>query len=94
MNTTLQVRIYKKTKQNVKKILDDLGLDISSAVKLYFRQIQQAQGLPFRVLTTNGYTPEFEQEILDQSNELLRQRKRGTLKTYSSSRQLFKELDI
>jgi DNA-damage-inducible protein J len=67
--STLQVRIDKKTKKTAKKILDSIGLDMSSAVKIYFRQIVIVKGLPFQPLTENGLTEKQEQEILKASEE-------------------------
>ncbi len=64
MMTTVQARIDTKVKKETKRILDKLGLDFSSAINLYFRQITQKKGIPFRVLTENGFTEEQEQEIL------------------------------
>ena len=38
-NEQIQIRIDSKTKREAKKVLDNLGIDMSSAVKLFFRQI-------------------------------------------------------
>ena len=94
MNSTLQVRIDSKTKHQVKKILDKLGLDFSSAIKLYFYQIQRTKNLPFIVRTENGYTPEFEQEIVRQLAEMKRERKAGKAKLYKSSREWAKDIGL
>jgi len=66
---TLQVRIDEATKKSAKKILDKIGMDMSSAVKVYFKQIVVTQGIPFRLLTENGLTPRQEKEILKASEE-------------------------
>ena len=62
--TTLQVRIDEKTKNASKKIFEDLGIDMSSAVKLYLRQVVVHQGIPFKIVTENGLTLEEEDRIL------------------------------
>jgi len=64
MNTTLQIRIDKKTKNATRKILEKLGLDMSTAIKIYFNKINHCKGLPF-LLTENGLTVEEEEEILE-----------------------------
>lgn len=69
MNTTIQIRIDKKTKDATKKILSKLGLDISTAIKLYFYKINKLKGLPFLLLTENGFTSREENEILKLSAE-------------------------
>lgn len=67
---TIQIRIDEKTKTAAKKILETLGLDISGAIKMYLKQIILRKGLPFKVLTENGMTPEEEDEILRISKEM------------------------
>ncbi|MEK7118780.1 MAG: type II toxin-antitoxin system RelB/DinJ family antitoxin [Patescibacteria group bacterium] len=63
--TTIQVRIDAKTKREARKVFDGLGLDFSSAVKVYLRQVAREKSLPFRPgRTVNGFTPEYEQKIL------------------------------
>jgi addiction module RelB/DinJ family antitoxin len=46
--TTVQFRIDEETKNAVKQILDKLGLDMSSALKMYLNQIIITKGIPFR----------------------------------------------
>ena len=65
----IQLRIDDKTKNSAKKVLDELGIDMSSAIKVYLRQIVINQGIPFKLVTENGFTPEEEREILKASEE-------------------------
>lgn len=67
--STIQVRIDEKTKKSAKKVLDKIGIDMSSAVKFYFKQIVITQGIPFPLLTENGLTVQQEKEILKASEE-------------------------
>ena len=62
--TTLQIRIKEETKREAKKVLDILGLDMSSAITIFLHQVILKKGIPFPMLTTNGFTPEFEAEVL------------------------------
>ena len=55
-NQQLQIRIDSKTKKEAKEILDNLGMDMSSAVKLFFRQIINARNIPFELRDENGLT--------------------------------------
>ncbi|MCX6733297.1 MAG: type II toxin-antitoxin system RelB/DinJ family antitoxin [Candidatus Peregrinibacteria bacterium] len=66
---TVQIRIDEKTKKSAKKILDEVGLDMSSAIKLYFNQITIRQGIPFQILTENGLTLDQEKQIQKASAE-------------------------
>lgn len=68
----IQLRIDDKTKNSAKKVLDELGVDMSSAIKVYLRQIVINQGIPFKLVTENGFTPDEEQEILKASEEAKR----------------------
>ncbi|MBD3270115.1 type II toxin-antitoxin system RelB/DinJ family antitoxin [Candidatus Peregrinibacteria bacterium] len=65
----IQIRIDQKTKEAARKELKKLGLDMSSAVKLYLHQIIIHKGIPFRIVTENGLTPAEEKAILKASKE-------------------------
>ena len=67
--SNIQIRIDKKEKEEAKKIFDKLGLDMSSAIKLFLRQARIKKGLPFLLLTENGLTNEEEDSILKASTE-------------------------
>ena len=55
-NEQIQIRIDAKTKNAAKKVFDGLGIDMSSAVKLFFRQTINAKNLPFELRDENGMT--------------------------------------
>lgn len=61
---TIQVRTEEKTKRSAMHILDKLGLDLSTAINIYLVQIIEKNGIPFPVVTENGFTPAQEIEIL------------------------------
>ncbi len=67
--TTLQLRIDEDTKSRAKAILDEVGLDMSTAIKLYLKQIALVKGIPFKIITENGLTLEHELQILKASAE-------------------------
>lgn len=94
MDSTIQVRVDSKTKKQVKKVLDKLGLNFSSAISIYFRQINKEQGIPFRVtLTENGYTPEFEETLLREYKEAKEEHRTGKRKEYKNKEELFAALN-
>lgn len=45
----IQVRIDAATKREVRKFLEEIGLDVSTAVKIFFKQIQRTRSLPFDI---------------------------------------------
>jgi len=61
--TQLQVRIDEDTKEKAKEILDELGLDASTAVKMLFRQIVKTGTLPLEIRDTDGFRPHKAQEL-------------------------------
>jgi len=65
-NEQIQIRIDSKTKNEAKKILDSLGMDMSSAIKIFFRQIINAKNFPCELRGENGFTLR-NAEILRQS---------------------------
>jgi DNA-damage-inducible protein J len=66
---TIQLRIDNATKKSAKNILDKLGIDMTSAIKIYLKQIVINEGIPFKLLTENGLTIQQENEILKASEE-------------------------
>lgn len=48
MNTTVNVRMEKKIKIEAGKTLAGLGLDMSTAVKMFLYQVVAEQGIPFK----------------------------------------------
>lgn len=88
--TTIQIRIDEKTKKVAQKILNNLGFDMSSAVKAYFRQIILKKGIPFRIITENGLTPEEEEEILKAAEEA--KQGKNIHGPFDSAEKLIKEL--
>lgn len=92
MNTTLQVRIDSKIKKSATKIFESLGLDLSSGIKMYLSQVLLKKGIPFQVLTENGYTPEFEKRLVKESKENERLLRAGKLKIYNTLEEMEKDI--
>lgn len=85
---TIQIRIDQKTKREAKRILDRLGLDMSSAVKIYLRQISRTKGIPFPLITENGFTQSQEDQLIMESNQTLKSYRNKTKKGYTSAKKL------
>lgn len=64
-NTTIQFRIDKKSKEKAQTILKKMDIDLSGAMKMFISQIIRTKAMPFVARTENGFTPEYEQMILD-----------------------------
>lgn len=87
MNTTLQVRIDKKTKTKAQKIFKEIGIDMSSGIKMFLSRVVNTGTVPFIPLTKNGFTKEYEQELL---REVEKAEKYG--KRYNSVKEAFDDI--
>jgi DNA-damage-inducible protein J len=66
---TIQIRIDAKTKKAARKTLDELGIDMSTAVKLFLNNVINRQGIPLDLKTQNGFTLQQEQALLAETAE-------------------------
>jgi len=80
---TVTVRLDPELKENAERILCELGLTVSQAISLFYRQVELHDGLPFDVRLTNATT----RQALDDA-----QARRG-LTSYSSVDELFADLE-
>ena len=67
-STTINVRIDKATKNAVQKIVEDLGLDLSTAIKTFFKKIIQTQSIPFTLekggrMNDSRYLAELKEDV-------------------------------
>lgn len=47
--SSINIRVDKEVKEEVSKLYEDLGLNISTAVNMFFRQCLNKQGIPFAI---------------------------------------------
>jgi DNA-damage-inducible protein J len=87
MNSTIQIRIDKKMKKDADKTLKDMGLDMSSGIKLFLHQVVMKRALPFVVRTANGFTPEQEKRMIKETEYAL---KYG--KSYKTAKEMFDDI--
>jgi DNA-damage-inducible protein J len=85
--TTIQVRTDEKLKKEAMKVLEDLGLDLSTAVNMFLVQVKLRKAIPFEVRTENGFTPAQEKALL---KEIEWAKKHG--KRYPSAKAMFKDI--
>jgi DNA-damage-inducible protein J len=55
-SSQLQIRIDAETKKKAKKVLEGLGMDISSAIKIFLRQVINTNNFPCEIRDENGLT--------------------------------------
>lgn len=63
--TTLNIRIDEDMKVKAGKVLKELGMDMSSAVKMFLQQIINIKALPFTPVSKSAYRLEIEKEIAE-----------------------------
>lgn len=72
MTKAIQIRIDSKLKKEADRVFDELGLDTPTAIRMFLSKSVRTRSIPFELnnnLTENGFTPEFEDEILRASKE-------------------------
>lgn len=74
--STIQVRTNAKTKKTAMQILENLGLDLSTAINIYLVQIIEKKGIPFEIVTENGLSPAEENTILKDLKQAIKSGKR------------------
>jgi DNA-damage-inducible protein J len=85
---TLNVRIDKNTKLQAQKVVEKLGLDLSSAIKLFINKLVMTESIPFDINTKGRMNnPRFVAEI---KKELEWASKHG--KKYSSAKEMFDDI--
>jgi len=93
----MHIRVNPEIKTSVEPILAAIGLSFSDVFNLTLRQIYLKRRIPFELssiqLTENGYTPEFEAEVLRTSEDDYAAIKSGAAKLYNNTAEMFKEWD-
>jgi len=74
--TTVQVRIDMKTKRAAQNTLKEMGLDLSSGMKLFLRSVAITQSIPFQIKTANGFTMEEEKIMIKEGIEARKNNKK------------------
>ena len=93
----MHIRVNPEIKANVEPILAAIGLSFSDVFNLTLNQIYLKRRIPFELsstrLTENGYTPEFEAEIIASAEECYAAVASGTAKLHSNTAEMFAEWD-
>ena len=66
-STTLQIRIDSDTKEQAQKILAEMGLDMSSAIKLFLRNIIITESVPLELRSEKGMLAERKCDLLKEA---------------------------
>jgi len=93
----MHIRVNPEIKSQVEPILAAIGLSFSDVFNLTLRQIYLKRRIPFDLsaveLTENGYTPQFEAELVAEAEKMYAAVADGTAKTYKNTAEMFAEWD-
>ncbi|MCR5288524.1 MAG: type II toxin-antitoxin system RelB/DinJ family antitoxin [Treponema sp.] len=88
--TVLQTRVDTETKLEAESLFDSLGLDITTAIRLFLRQSINQQRIPFDIVPPKY---NFSEETLAAIDEARRISKDSSVKSYSSAKELFEDCE-
>ena len=88
-NVTTSIRMDADTKKAATELLNDLGLDLSSAVNIFLKQVVLQGGLPFQVKY-----PQYKQEVLEAMEEAKTISRNPETKSYGSFAEALEDMDI
>lgn len=60
----LQVRMDRRLKEAAEEVFSEIGLDATTAVRLFFTKVAQTRSIPFRLKAKPEFSPEVEARIL------------------------------
>ena len=72
MTKAIQIRVEEKLKRDADLVFEHLGLDTPTGIRLFLKKVVVSQSIPFELKvsrTKNGFTPEFEEEVLQAVKE-------------------------
>ena len=84
MSSTITVRVDENIKKEANSIFKEIGMDMSTAINVYLRQVIRSNGIPFNV-------------SVDVPNEItlqaIREAENGSIASFSSIDELMEDLD-
>lgn len=66
-STTIQIRIDTNTKEQAQQVLAEMGLDMSSAIKLFLRNIIITESIPLELRSSKGMLAERKCDLLKEA---------------------------
>ena len=61
----LQVRMDRSLKEEAEEVFAEMGLDTTTAVRIFFTKVARTRSIPFRLNAEREFTPEQEARILE-----------------------------
>ena len=86
----LQTRVDATTKQEAESLFNSLGLDITTAIRLFLKQSINQQRIPFDIVPPKY---DFSDETLAAIEEARKISRDSSVKSYSTPKELFKDCE-
>ena len=86
----LQTRVDAETKLEAESLFESLGLDITTAIRLFLRQSINQQRIPFDIVPPKYH---FSEDTLAAIEEARRISKDSSVKSYSNAKELFEDCE-
>lgn len=91
LTANVNVKVDPITKEEATLILKDLGLNMSTAINVFLRQIVLNNGIPFEIKAPEP--TERLQQALDEGEEIIKEIKAGKRKPYKNMTDLINALN-
>lgn len=88
ITTSLNVNVNAETKKEASKVLDELGLNMTTAINIYLKQIVKHNGIPFEV--KNRVPNHKLKKALKEADKIIKGKVNS--KAYSSAEDLMKDI--
>ncbi len=88
--TVLQTRVDSETKLAAENLFSSLGLDITTAIRLFLKQAINQQKIPFEIVPPKK---QFSAEVLTAIDEAKKISRDPNVKSYSSAKALFEDCE-
>jgi DNA-damage-inducible protein J len=89
MNSTLTIRMDAELKESAQNILNDIGLDLTTAVKLFLRQTVIQQKLPVELVAPNYEPSDIVKASMKEAEEIKKRARK-----FNSASAVFKSIGI
>lgn len=85
--TTIQVRASAKLKRDAQKVLEQIGLDLSSGINLFLTKVVLYQGVPFELRTADDLPLAEKKRLIRETEEAIKHGKR-----YATNEEMFRDI--
>lgn len=88
--SVLQTRIDSETKKDAELLFNSLGLDITTAIRLFLKQCINQQKIPFEIVPPQEKFSEYTLAAIEEAKKISTD---PSVKSYSSAKELLEDCD-